>query len=111
MPRSSEEVQTTARNAPSLLKAELSPRLDGGLVQIKTTRESPWRVVMLGTKPGDLVESDLIINLNPPSAIADTSWIVPGKIAWDHWWSGDVKMDNPTEKHMDFDNLVDNKSL
>jgi alpha-glucosidase len=53
---------------------------------------------MLGSKPGDLIESDLIINLNPPSAIADTSWIKPGKMAWDHWWSGDVKMDNETEK-------------
>ena len=28
-----------------------------------------------------------MINLNPPSKIADTSWIKPGKTAWD-WWSG-----------------------
>ncbi len=27
------------------------------------------------------------MNLNPPSALSDTSWIKPGKAAWD-WWSG-----------------------
>ena len=49
--------------------------------------QSPWRVVMLGDHPGKLIESNLITNLNPPSEIADTSWIKPGKTAWD-WWSG-----------------------
>jgi alpha-glucosidase len=29
----------------------------------------------------------MVVNLNPPSAIADTSWIKPGKTSWD-WWSG-----------------------
>ena len=48
---------------------------------------SPWRVVMLGREPGRLVESNLVLNLNPPSAIADTSWIRAGKTAW-NWWSG-----------------------
>jgi alpha-glucosidase len=48
---------------------------------------SPWRVIMIGAQPGRLVESNIVINLNPPSAIADTSWIRPGKTAWD-WWSG-----------------------
>lgn len=48
---------------------------------------SPWRVVMLGPEPGRLIESNILLNLNPPSAIADTSWIRPGKTAW-NWWSG-----------------------
>jgi alpha-glucosidase len=60
--------------------------------------QSPWRVVMLGKCPGDLVESEVICNLNPPCAIEDTSWIKPGRMAWDHWWSGDVKMDTATIK-------------
>ncbi len=59
---------------------------------------SPWRVIMLGHRPGDLVESEVILNLNPPCAIKDTSWIKPGRMAWDHWWSGDVKMDTATIK-------------
>jgi alpha-glucosidase len=48
---------------------------------------SPWRVIMLGRKPGDLVESTIITSLADPSEVADTSWIEPGKVAWD-WWSG-----------------------
>jgi len=59
---------------------------------------SPWRVIMLAKRPGDLVESEVILNLNPPCAIEDTSWIKPGRMAWDHWWSGDVKMDTATIK-------------
>ena len=47
---------------------------------------SPWRVIMLGDELGKLIESNLIGNLNPPAAF-DTSWIKPGKTAWD-WWSG-----------------------
>jgi alpha-glucosidase len=83
----------------TVLTAQLSPRLDGnGLVRFHAPHSSPWRVLMIGSKPGDLIESDIITNLNPPSAITDTSWIHPGKMAWDHWWSGDVKMDDETEK-------------
>ncbi|MEA2261225.1 MAG: alpha-glucosidase, partial [Acidobacteriaceae bacterium] len=81
------------------VSAVLSPRLDGdGLVKAATPHASPWRVLMLGVRPGDLIESNIIENLNPPSAIADTSWIHPGKMAWDHWWSGNVKMDNETNR-------------
>ncbi len=43
--------------------------------------ESPWRFVMVAESPGQLLEhNDLVLNLNTPSAIADTSWIRPGKV-------------------------------
>lgn len=42
---------------------------------------TPWRVIMIGDSPGDLLENnDLILNLNEPCAIEDTSWIKPGKV-------------------------------
>ncbi len=92
-------LRTGHAQSGTLLTAQLAPRLDGnGLVKFRAPHSSPWRVLMIGARPGDLIESDIITNLNPPSAIADTSWIHPGKMAWDHWWSGDVKMDNETEK-------------
>src|SRR5205823_5795896 len=47
---------------------------------------SPWRVLLLGDRLGDLIESNLIGNLNPGPAF-DASWVKPGKTAWD-WWSG-----------------------
>jgi alpha-glucosidase len=65
-------------------------------VEMPLPAKSPWRVVMIGRTPGDLVESNLLLNLNEPSQIADTSWIKPGMSAWDHWWTGEVKMDTAT---------------
>ncbi len=81
------------------LEAALAPRLDGvGLVHARTPHLSPWRVLMLGTTAGALIESNLIANLSPPSRIKDTRWIRPGMMAWDHWWSGDVQMDLATNE-------------
>ncbi len=59
---------------------------------------TPWRVIMVGDNPGTLIESEIIQNLNDPCAIKDPSWIKPGMCAWDHWWSGEVKMEMPIIK-------------
>ena len=43
--------------------------------------EPPWRVVMIAESPKDLINNnDLILNLNKPCQIEDTSWIKPGRI-------------------------------
>ena len=43
--------------------------------------ETPWRVIMVAEKPGDLLEhNDIFLNLNPPCAIRNTGWIKPGKV-------------------------------
>jgi alpha-glucosidase len=67
----------------------LSPRLDDPMLAVHTSAPMtcPWRVLLIGSEPGRLIESNIVGNLNPPSAIADTSWIKPGKAAW-NWWSG-----------------------
>ncbi len=42
---------------------------------------SPWRVVLVAQSPGRLLEqNDLVLNLNDPCALKDTSWIKPGKV-------------------------------
>ncbi len=73
------------------LVSKLSPgpeRMDR-VVTGSTPKATPWRVLLINDRPGGLIESNyLILDLSPPSALADTSWIVPGKAAWD-WWSGD----------------------
>jgi alpha-glucosidase len=64
---------------------------------------TPWRVLMIGETAGTLIESEIVQNLNNPCVIEDTSWIKPGKSAWDHWWSGEVKMEMPVIKqYIDF---------
>jgi alpha-glucosidase len=81
-------LQHSGRDA-RVLTAKLSPSVDhaGLAVLANAPMNSPWRVIMIADQPGRLIESNIVINLNPPSAIADTSWIKPGKTSWD-WWSG-----------------------
>jgi alpha-glucosidase len=52
-----------------------------GEVQASAPMTTPWRVIMLGRTPGELLENNyLLLNLNEPCAIEDTSWIRPGKV-------------------------------
>jgi alpha-glucosidase len=71
---------------------------DGVKVRFSDEVYTPWRVLMIGDTPGTLIESEIIQNLNDPCAIKDPSWIRPGMSAWDHWWSGEVKMEMPVIK-------------
>jgi alpha-glucosidase len=77
------------------LISRLSPgpeRMDDVVVGT-VPRPFPWRVLLMNDRPGGLIESNyLLLDLSPPSAIGDTSWIVPGRAAWD-WWSGDFDRD------------------
>ena len=54
----------------------------------KTTgnRAFPWRVVGISRKDAELIENDVVYRLGTPCALADSSWIKPGKVAWD-WWN------------------------
>ncbi|MBC8869577.1 MAG: glycoside hydrolase family 97 N-terminal domain-containing protein [Planctomycetes bacterium] len=52
-----------------------------GPVEAALPLTTPWRVVMVADSPGQLLEyNDIFLNLNDPCAIADTSWIKPGKV-------------------------------
>ncbi len=50
------------------------------------TRTYPWRLLGITEKDGDLITNQLIWLLEKPSEVQDTSWIKPGKVAWD-WWN------------------------
>lgn len=61
---------------PGALVSSLSSRVRG-----KLPLTTPWRVVMVAGSPGELLQNnDILLNLNEPCAIADTSWIRPGKV-------------------------------
>ena len=84
--------------------AHLNQLADHGLYTIRMPEESeannrvpqkpssalpwrmPWRVMIIGKELSTIVESDLVPMLNPPSDIADQSWIKPGRASWS-WWS------------------------
>ena len=52
----------------------------------KGTRSFPWRLMIIADRDGALIESDLVYRLADPPRLQDTSWIKPGKVAWD-WWN------------------------
>ncbi len=69
------------------LVSGLSPLPDGKgvAVRARAPHYTPWRVLMLGRQPGDLIESNIILNLSDPCMLSDTSWIIPGKTVFP-WW-------------------------
>ncbi len=71
--------------------ALLSPRHDHPEIAVEaaTPWHSAWRVIEVADDPGRLIESTLQYDLSPPSRVADTSWIHPGKASW-NWWVNDV---------------------
>lgn len=71
--------------------SKLSPRFDDPSLAVigVLPYQSPWRVLLVADTPGRLVESTVVYDLNPPSRIADTGWIHPGKASW-NWWVDDV---------------------
>jgi alpha-glucosidase len=50
------------------------------------TRTFPWRVLGIAEKDGYLITNQILWLLQKPSQLQDTSWIKPGKVAWD-WWN------------------------
>lgn len=50
------------------------------------TRTYPWRLIGIVERDADLITNQLVWLLAKPSQVQDTSWIKPGKVAWD-WWN------------------------
>ena len=51
-----------------------------GSADIITAYDMPWRFIMVGEKAIDLINNkQMVLNLNAPCQISDTSWIKPGK--------------------------------
>ncbi|MEH0153057.1 glycoside hydrolase family 97 protein [Limibacter armeniacum] len=70
---------------PLCLRSVLTPWPDKVKVRAKGTLKSPWRTLQLADNAAGLVMSDMILNLNEPSKITDTSWIQPMKYVG-VWW-------------------------
>jgi alpha-glucosidase len=73
------------RTETRLLRAALAPMADGVKVRGRTPFETPWRTIQVADRVTDLSPSLLGLKLNPPSRIANTSWIRPMKYVG-IWW-------------------------
>ena len=67
------------------LKSSLAPNALGDKAYLQTPCVSPWRTIMISDDARDIVSSKMILNLNEPSKIDDTSWIKPMKYVG-VWW-------------------------
>ena len=67
------------------LKADLTPWSTGIKVYAQTPFVSPWRTLIIADDLNELVNSRIMLNLNEPSKIDDTSWIHPSKFIG-VWW-------------------------
>ena len=68
------------------LRAALTPWQSGVKVYCEGETRTPWRTIIIGKTAGELMTSRLMLNLNEPSRISDTSWIEPGRYIG-IWWS------------------------
>ena len=73
------------RTSDGILTSDLAPLPDGVKAYIPGHFVTPWRTIQIGRKPTDLINSAMILNLNEPSRIEDTSWIKPQKYVG-IWW-------------------------
>ena len=68
------------------LLTALTPWQNGVKVYAQGEMKSPWRTMVISKTAGGLLTSNLMLNLNEPSRIKDTSWIEPGRYIG-IWWS------------------------
>lgn len=77
--------RTNGQEEGVTLRAALTPWSTGEKVFAHAPFATPWRTVIVGHKPGDLILSRLMLNLNEPCKLEDTSWIEPGRYVG-IWW-------------------------
>jgi glucan 1,4-alpha-glucosidase len=95
-------------------KSKLVPNAIGDKAYLQTPCVSPWRTIMISDDARNIVSSKMILNLNEPSKIEDTSWIKPmkyvgiwwemhvGKATWDYSGSQNAQNNGelkPSGKH------------
>ena len=76
----------TGENGGVRLLTALTPWRSGVKVYAEGELKTPWRTLIIASTPGELMTSRLMLNLNEPSKIKDTSWIEPGRYIG-IWWS------------------------
>ncbi len=67
------------------LQSKITPRIDELAAKTSYPFTSPWRTIIVSETSIGLTTSRIMLNLNEPSKIADTSWIQPTKFMG-IWW-------------------------
>lgn len=85
---------------------ELVTNVADHIAQTDGSRTYPWRIFAITTSDTQMPVNNLVYALARPSVVDDTSWIKPGKVAWDWWNDWGLKgvdfaagINNETYKH------------
>ena len=76
--------KTTVQGGHNMLQKFVTSREE--YIARDANAQLPWRVIAVAGNDAELAASDIVFRLGKPLRIADTSWIRPGKVAWD-WWN------------------------
>ena len=99
----------------SILSVELVPDAVGNYAYIQTPFKTPWRTIIISDKAENILASNLILNVNEPCKLEDTSWIYPqkyigiwwclhvGRNSWNYADIGNMKLEGT-----DWENLTPN---
>ena len=68
-----------------IFTSQLTPDAQGNMAHMQSPCQTPWRTIMVSDDARDILSSNLILNLNEPCKIEDTSWIKPVKYVG-VWW-------------------------
>ena len=68
-----------------IFTSQLTPDAQGNMAHMQTPCQTPWRTIIISNDARDMLSSNLILNLNEPCKIEDTSWIKPVKYVG-VWW-------------------------
>jgi hypothetical protein len=81
------------------LTSSLVPDAYGNKAYLHAPFKTPWRTIIVSDKAADILVSKMILNLNEPSALTNTSWIKPMKFAG-VWW--EMQTGKSTWNYSDF---------
>lgn len=77
--------KTMEQGGHNMLQMLVKERYDY-IAKVQPNRSLPWRAIALSCNDKDMTDNDLVFCLADECKLKDTSWIKPGKVAWD-WWN------------------------
>ncbi|WP_375418626.1 glycoside hydrolase family 97 protein [uncultured Hymenobacter sp.] len=84
------------------LTSQLVPDATGNAAYLQAPEHTPWRTIVVADNAPAVLASKLILNLNEPSKIAETSWIKPQKFVG-VWW--EMHVNKATWNYADTTNI------
>jgi len=86
------------------LQSSLVPDAYGNKAYLHAPFHTPWRTIIVSNRAADILSSKMILNLNEPAAITNTSWIRPMKFTG-IWW--EMQTGRSTWNYSDFPDSLD----